>query len=229
MLVRPVPAFLGGLTKRVTDVVGLLHSTMAIYYAYIDRAPILLLGATGPMNEAKRRPRIDWIHTANVQGNAVRDFTKWDDQPTSVDGIPSSFARGYRVAMMEPQGPVYLCYDAQLQEDPLDRDIHQLPGEFLVVQPLAPFDRVHEMPFDRIARVEGDVVAALHLLAPRRRGELDGGNVRNRDDARPSGRQWRLGEGVAEGHQRDGENGESGPANGLHGCSWNDRLIRERW
>jgi acetolactate synthase-1/2/3 large subunit len=107
----------------VHDVVGLLHSCMAIYYAYIDRAPILVLGATGPMNEAKRRPRIDWIHTANVQGNAVRDFTKWDDQPASVDGIPSSFARGYRVAMTEPQGPVYLCYDAQLQEDPLDRAI----------------------------------------------------------------------------------------------------------
>jgi acetolactate synthase I/II/III large subunit len=107
----------------VHDVVGLLHSCMAIYYAYIDRAPILVLGATGPMNEAKRRPRIDWIHTANVQGNAVRDYTKWDDQPSSVDGIPASFARGYRVAMTEPQGPVYLCYDAQLQEDPIDREI----------------------------------------------------------------------------------------------------------
>ncbi len=106
------------------DVVGLLHSCMAIYYAYIDRAPILILGATGPMNEAKRRPRIDWIHTANVQGNVVRDYTKWDDQPSAVDGIPDSFARGYRVAMTEPQGPVYLCYDAQLQEDPLDREIH---------------------------------------------------------------------------------------------------------
>src|SRR5438105_4889864 len=107
----------------VHDVVGLLHSCMAIYYAYIDRAPILILGATGPMNEAKRRPRIDWIHTASVQGNAVRDYTKWDDQPASVDGIPPSFARGYRVAMTEPQGPVYLCYDAQLQEDPIDREI----------------------------------------------------------------------------------------------------------
>jgi acetolactate synthase I/II/III large subunit len=105
------------------DVVGLLHACMAIYYAYIDRAPMLILGATGPMNEAKRRPRIDWIHTANVQGNAVRDFTKWDDQPTSIDGIPPSFARGYRVALTEPQGPVYLCYDAQLQEDPIDRTV----------------------------------------------------------------------------------------------------------
>src|SRR6476646_3460622 len=105
------------------DVVGLLHSCLAIYYAYIDRAPIMLLGATGPMNEAKRRPRIDWIHTANVQGNAVRDYTKWDDQPASVDGCGGSFARGYRVAMAEPQGPVYVCFDAQLQEDPLEHEV----------------------------------------------------------------------------------------------------------
>jgi acetolactate synthase I/II/III large subunit len=107
----------------VHDVVGLLHSCMTIYYAYIDRAPVLVLGATGPMNEARRRPRIDWIHTANVQGNAVRDYTKWDDQPATVDSIPASFARAYRVAMTEPQGPVYLCYDAQLQEDPLERSV----------------------------------------------------------------------------------------------------------
>ena len=66
----------------VHDVVGLLHSCMAIYYAYIDRAPVLILGATGPMNEAKRRPRIDWIHTANVQGNAVRDYTKAFRRPS---------------------------------------------------------------------------------------------------------------------------------------------------
>jgi acetolactate synthase-1/2/3 large subunit len=113
----------------VHDVVGLLRSCMAIYYAYIDRAPVLVLGATGPMNEAKRRPRIDWIHTANIQGNAVRDYTKWDDQPSAVDGIPASFARGYRVAMTEPQGPVYLCFDAQLQEDPLDRQVPALAPE----------------------------------------------------------------------------------------------------
>ncbi len=132
------------------DLVGLLHSCMAIYYAYIDRAPILILGATGPMNEAKRRPRIDWIHTANVQGNAVRDFTKWDDQPSSVDGVPGSFARAYRVAVTEPQGPTYLCLDAQIQEDRLDRDI-PLPARDSAKVPTrlspdpAALDRVAEM------------------------------------------------------------------------------------
>src|SRR5260370_614237 len=107
----------------VHDVVGLLHSCMAIYYAYIDRAPILVLGATGPMNEAKRRPRIDWIHTANVQGNAVRDYTKWDDQPASVDGIPTSFARGQRVRVGPRPPPPQLPHHAPAEHDP-----HQRPG-----------------------------------------------------------------------------------------------------
>ena len=45
------------------NLVGLLHATMAIYYAYIDRVPIFIIGATGPMDEGRRRPHIDWTHT----------------------------------------------------------------------------------------------------------------------------------------------------------------------
>lgn len=105
------------------NVVGLLHGSMAIYYASLDRAPVIVMGATGPMDTARRRPRIDWIHTALVQGNAVRDYVRWDDQPYSVDAIPDSFARGYRIALTHPQGPVYLCWDSALQEDPLDHEV----------------------------------------------------------------------------------------------------------
>ena len=103
----------------VHDVVGLLHSTMGIYYAHLDRVPVIVMGATGPMDRHRRRPAIDWIHTAQVQGEAVRNFTKWDDQPASALDFPRSFARAYRIATTEPAGPVYLCYDAGLQEDPL--------------------------------------------------------------------------------------------------------------
>ncbi len=99
------------------DTVGLLQGTMGIFYAYLDRAPVLVLGGTGPMAANKRRPHIDWIHTAALQGNVVRDYVKWDDQPFSVRSFPESFVRGYRVMNMEPQGPVYLCYDAELQEE----------------------------------------------------------------------------------------------------------------
>ena len=100
------------------DLVGLLHACMAIYYAFLDRVPIFIMGATGPMDESKRRPHIDWTHTALVQGNAVRDYTKWDYQPTSIEGVPESFARAYSVMMTDPPGPIYMCYDAALQEAP---------------------------------------------------------------------------------------------------------------
>jgi len=103
----------------VHNMVGLQHASMAIFNAYIDRVPMMVLGGTGPMNSKRRRPRIDWIHTALVQGNQVRDYTKWDDQPYSLADVPDSFIRGYRIAMTEPTAPVYINYDADIQEDAL--------------------------------------------------------------------------------------------------------------
>lgn len=111
------------------NVVGLLHGAMGIYYAYLDRAPVVVFGGTGPMALERRRPNIDWIHTANVQGNAVRDYTKWDDQPFTVRSVPETVARGYRVAMSEPRGPVYICLDAGLQEDELTEEIPSVDPE----------------------------------------------------------------------------------------------------
>jgi acetolactate synthase I/II/III large subunit len=105
------------------NVVGLLHGTMAIYYAYIDRVPMMILGGAGPMPLEKRRANIDWIHSANVQGNAVRDYTKWDDQPASIPSIAPTVARGHRVAMLQPQGPVYIAMDGWLQEQKLDAPV----------------------------------------------------------------------------------------------------------
>jgi thiamine pyrophosphate-dependent acetolactate synthase large subunit-like protein len=104
----------------VHNLVGLLHATMAVYIAWLDRAPVLVLGATGPMAVEQRRPWIDWIHTALVQGQAVRDYVKWDDQPASLLSIVESFIRAYRTAVTDPQGPIYLCFDAALQEQRLE-------------------------------------------------------------------------------------------------------------
>ena len=118
----------------VHNVVGLLHATMGIYYAYTDRSPVFVVGATGPMDEGKRRPRVDWDHTANVQGNAVRDYVKWDYQPGGIQGVPDSFARAYSIMMSEPQGPIYLCYDAGLQEASLTETV-KLPDPASVKRP----------------------------------------------------------------------------------------------
>jgi acetolactate synthase I/II/III large subunit len=107
----------------VHDIVGLQHASMAIFNAFCDRAPVLVLGASGPMDATHRRPWIDWIHTALVQGTQVRDYVKLDDQPASVEAIPEAFLRAWRVARTEPQGPVYLCLDAALQEQALARPV----------------------------------------------------------------------------------------------------------
>jgi len=107
----------------VHDIVGLQHASMAIFNAFCDRAPVLVLGATGPMDATRRRPWIDWIHTALVQGTQVRDYVKLDDQPASIAALPEAFLRAWRVARTQPMGPVYLCLDAGLQEQALERPI----------------------------------------------------------------------------------------------------------
>jgi thiamine pyrophosphate-dependent acetolactate synthase large subunit-like protein len=101
----------------VHNMVGLQHASMAIFNAYIDRVPMMVLGGTGPMNTKRRRPRIDWIHTALVQGNQVRDYVKWDDQPYCLTDVPDSFIRGYRISTTDPMAPIYINYDADIQED----------------------------------------------------------------------------------------------------------------
>jgi acetolactate synthase-1/2/3 large subunit len=111
------------MAAAIHNVVGLQHATMAIYNAWCDRQPVVVLGGTGPVASTNRRPGMDWTHTALVQGNLVRDFVKWDDQPGSVEAIAESFIRGYRLATTEPKGPVYLCYDVDVQEKKLDGQI----------------------------------------------------------------------------------------------------------
>lgn len=98
------------------DVVGLQQASMAIYNAWCDRVPVLLLGGSGPADAAKRRPWIDWIHTANVQADQVRNYTKWDDQPASLEAVPEAVLRAHQLAVSEPKGPVYVCLDSEIQE-----------------------------------------------------------------------------------------------------------------
>src|SRR3989442_15272028 len=117
----------------------------------MDRVPIFIIGATGPMDEGKRRPHIDWTHSALVQGNATRDYGKWDYQPTSIHGVPESFARAYSIMTTEPQGPVYMCYDAALQEEPLTETVAMPPlGAMPTPSPMAPDPKAIEAIADKI-------------------------------------------------------------------------------
>jgi acetolactate synthase-1/2/3 large subunit len=99
--------------------VGLMHASMAIYNAYCDRVPMLIIGATGPVDAARRRPWIDWIHTSGDQGALIRQYSKWDDQPGSVEAALNSLARAYSITREAPSAPTYVCLDVSLQEQPL--------------------------------------------------------------------------------------------------------------
>ena len=97
--------------------VGLMHATMTIFNAWCDRMPVTILGAGGPMDAEKRRPWIEWIHTAADQGALVRDYTKWDDQPGSAAAAVDSIRRGTLMTRTHPQGPVYINLDMTIQEE----------------------------------------------------------------------------------------------------------------
>ena len=107
------------LVTLVHNIVGLQHASKAIYEAWLRHTPMLVLGGTGPLDASHRRPWIDWIHTAQVQGQIVRDYVKWDDQPQGALSVAESVLRAYQIAMTDPKGPVYLCFDVELQESPL--------------------------------------------------------------------------------------------------------------
>ena len=96
--------------------VGLMHGTMAIFNAWCDRMPVMVLGATGPVDAPHRRPWIDWIHTARDQGALVRGYTKWDDQPASPAAAREAVLRAAWIANTAPMGPVYVNLDAEMQE-----------------------------------------------------------------------------------------------------------------
>lgn len=103
--------------------VGLMHGLMGIFNAYCDRVPMMVVGATGPVAADKRRPWIDWIHTAKDQGALLRDFTKWDDEPRSPESLVEGFLRGWQLTSSQPCAPVYICLDAGLQEQKLEKPI----------------------------------------------------------------------------------------------------------
>jgi thiamine pyrophosphate-dependent acetolactate synthase large subunit-like protein len=103
--------------------VGLMHASMPIFNAWCDRTPMIIFGATGPVDAHRRRPWIDWIHTSKDQASIVRDYTKWDDQPASPQAAVESVLRANQITRTAPRGPVYICLDVGLQESPLTEQI----------------------------------------------------------------------------------------------------------
>jgi acetolactate synthase I/II/III large subunit len=125
-------------------VVGLQHATMGLYNAWCDRVPVIAIG--GNILEAnKRGPGAEWVHSAVDIGAITRDFTKWDDQPTSLQHFAESAVRAYKIATTAPMGPVLLSLDAELQENPIhEAESLHIPKFSKVVPPQADSGAVAE-------------------------------------------------------------------------------------
>jgi acetolactate synthase I/II/III large subunit len=118
----------------VHGTVGTQHATMAIYNAYCDRVPsIVILGNETDANA--RRGYVEWTHSAQDAASIIRDYTKWDDNPASLQHFAESFVRAYKIAMTPPMGPVAIIASGKLQEEPIEEKDLRIPK---LTPPLSP-------------------------------------------------------------------------------------------
>ena len=111
----------------VHSTVGLQHASMAIYNAWCDRVPMMVLAGNG-LDETKRRPGVEWFHTAADLGEFVRSYVKWDDTPVSLGHYGESFMRAMQITLTPPCDPVLIVCDGDLQEEDIpDRSALPIP------------------------------------------------------------------------------------------------------
>ena len=113
------------LMTLVHGTVGLQHATMAVYNAWCDRVPVLIIGGND-LDAAHRPPGVPTFHSAQDINAIVRDYTKWDDTPVSPQHFAQSFVRMYKIATTPPYGPVMMALDGGLQTEPIREDGEKL-------------------------------------------------------------------------------------------------------
>ena len=106
--------------------VGLQHAAMAIYNAWVDRVPIVMIAGNG-LDAAKRRPGTEWNHSVQDPALMVRDIVKWDDYPMSLQHFAESMVRAYKIAMTPPMEPVLVTADIDLQEEAIHEEGLRIP------------------------------------------------------------------------------------------------------
>jgi acetolactate synthase I/II/III large subunit len=97
--------------------VGLQHAVMGIYDAFCDRVPVYMVIG----NSREANSEVGGVHSAQDPAALVRDMTKWDDQPASLERFAESAVRAYKIAMTPPTMPVVLTMDEQMQTRPIPK------------------------------------------------------------------------------------------------------------
>jgi thiamine pyrophosphate-dependent acetolactate synthase large subunit-like protein len=151
--------------------VGLMNAVMAIYDAWVDRVPMLILGATGAVDAARRRPWIEWIHTSRDQAALVRNFVKWDDQPASLAAALESLVRAWSLTRSAPSAPVYVCLDVDIQERAIEDEAEPAVDLADYAQPLPA--RPAESDLEAAERILDSAQRPLLLVGRHSRAEAD--------------------------------------------------------
>ncbi len=98
--------------------IGLQHASMAVYNAYADRVPVMMIAGNW-RDAGTRNNGVNSYHSAQDMAVIVRDYVKWDDEPASLPAFAESAVRAYKIAMTPPMGPVLLVVDHDLQLRPM--------------------------------------------------------------------------------------------------------------
>ena len=106
--------------------VGIQHAAMAVYNAWCDRAPVFVIGGNH-LDLTQRRVGVEWAHSAQDCMQPIRDYTKWDDAPTSLQHFAESAVRAFKIATTPPMGPVALVADGHLQEEEVGGAAPRIP------------------------------------------------------------------------------------------------------
>jgi acetolactate synthase-1/2/3 large subunit len=190
--------------------VGLQHAAMAVYNAYCDRVPVfMLIGNT--LDATARRPGVEWAHSVQDAAALVRDYSKWDDLPVSIDHFAESAVRAYKLALTPPMGPVLLVIDSELQEKPSD-DTRQLrvPRLTLSSPPQADAGAIAEttrllvaaerplIVADRAARTPAGLASLIELAETLQAGVVDQAGRLNFPSRHPLNQSARARQAVAE-------------------------------
>ncbi len=142
----------------VHGTVGTQHATMAIYNAFCDRVPaIVILG--NEMDATARRSFVEWTHSAQDAASIIRDYTKWDDAPTSLQHFAESFVRAYRIAMTPPMGPVAIIASGKLQEEPIEEKDLTIPKLTPILAPVGDPGSIAELA-KMLVNAENPVIVA---------------------------------------------------------------------
>jgi len=184
--------------------VGLQHASMAVYNAYCDYVPVIVVGGN-IIDATKRMPPVEWAHSVQDAAAMLRDYTKWDDLPVSLPQFAESAVRAYKIAMTPPMMPVILIADGELQENPISADAKlSIPSVALATPPQGDSAAVAEaarllvaaenpvLIVDRAARTAAGLPLLVELAEALQAAVVDMGGRMNFPTRHPLNQTWRA-------------------------------------